>query len=256
MADYFISKLPSGHAIKDLTKAIATNTVRSEPMIIASPETTVPLLRRQCAAVVWVRSDSYSRDSLEQLPATDRAYPLKLFSLPGGGSNRAQAKRIDDHVLSYPLAAGAPPPAAGGAGGGAGGGGAGGPPPPSQGPGGLVLALLDADYASALGRLPRSEMTRLLTAAGVPTSDSDTLDGVRNKCAAAAWAAGQLRRPSDVSALPGSIPSMVCTAFSIPDGWTTEARDRRNSGVMLALDLSPGPVFEPRFNLSDKVGNI
>ena len=232
MADYFISKLPSGHAIKDLTKAIATNTVRSEPMIIASPETTVPLLRRQCAAVVWVRSDSYSRDSLEQLPATERAYLLKLFSLSGGGSNRAQAKRIDDHVLSYPLAAGAPPPAAGGAGGGAGGGGAGGPPPPSQGPGGLVLALLDADYASALGRLPRSEMTRLLTAAGVPTSDSDTLDGVRNKCAAAAWAAGQLRRPSDVSALPGSIPSMVCSAFSIPDGWTTEARDQALAAIL------------------------
>ena len=129
MADYFISKLPSGHAIKDLTKTIATNTVRSEPMIIAPPETTVPLLRRQCAAVVWVRSDSYSRDSLEQLPATERAYLLKLFSLPGGGTSKAQAKRIDDHVLTYPLAAGAPPPAAGGAGGGAGGGGAGGPPP-------------------------------------------------------------------------------------------------------------------------------
>ena len=124
-------------------------------------------------------------------------------------------------MLTYPPAAGAPPSSAGGAGGGAGG-----PPTLPQGLGGLVLALLVAEYASALGRLPRPEMTRLLTAAGVPTSDSDTLDGVRNKCAAAAWAAGQLRRPSDVSALPGSIPSMVCSAFSIPDGWTTEARDR------------------------------
>ena len=82
MADYFISKLPSGHAIKDLTKPIATNTVRSEPMIIAPPETTVPLFRRQCAAVVWVRSDAYSRDSLEQLPAAECTYLLKLFSLP------------------------------------------------------------------------------------------------------------------------------------------------------------------------------
>ncbi len=71
MADYFISKLPSGHAIKDLTKPIATNTVRGEPMIIAPPENTVALLRRQCAAVVWVRSDAYSRDNVEKLPPAE-----------------------------------------------------------------------------------------------------------------------------------------------------------------------------------------
>jgi hypothetical protein len=90
MADYFISKLPSGHAIKDLTKPIAINTVRSEPMIIAPPETTVFLLRRQCAAVVWVWSDAYSRENVEKLPPVERAYLLQLFSLPGGGTAKAQ----------------------------------------------------------------------------------------------------------------------------------------------------------------------
>ena len=108
MADYFISKLPAGHAIKDLTKQIATNTVCSEPMIIAPPENTVPLLRRQCVAVVWIRSDAYSLENVEKLPAVERAYLLKLFSLPGGGAAKTQAKRIDDHVLTYPIASGPP----------------------------------------------------------------------------------------------------------------------------------------------------
>ena len=137
--------------------------------------------RTFCASVTTMGGQQFEQLlAAEQLPAAERAYLLKLSSLPGGGLVKAQAKCIDDHVLTYPPAAGAPPSAAGGAGGGAGGGGAGGPPTLPQGLGGLVLALLVAEYASALGRLPRPEMTRLLTAAGVPTSDSDTLDGVRN----------------------------------------------------------------------------
>ena len=85
-------------------------------MIIAAPETTVPLLRRQCAAVVWVRSDAYSLENLEKLPGADRAYLLKLFGLASGGSIKTQAKRIyrDDHVLIYPVAAGPHGPNVGG----------------------------------------------------------------------------------------------------------------------------------------------
>ena len=114
MADYFYSRLPGGHAVKDIQKPAATHTVRGEQMIIAAPETTLPLLRRQCAAVVWVRSDAYSLENLEKLPGADRAYLLKLFGLASGGSIKTQAKRIDDHVLIYPVAAGPHGPNVGG----------------------------------------------------------------------------------------------------------------------------------------------
>jgi hypothetical protein len=114
MVDYFLSRLPSGHAIKDIQKPAATHTVRGEQMIIAAPETTVLFLRRQCAAVVWVRSDAYSLENLEKLPGADRAYLLKLFGLASGGSIKTQAKRIDDHVLIYPVATGPHGPNVGG----------------------------------------------------------------------------------------------------------------------------------------------
>ena len=91
MADYFYSRLPGGHAVKDIQKPAAAHTVRGEQMIIAGPETTLPLLRRQCAAVVWVRSDAYSLENLEKIPSTERTYLLKLFGLPSGGSIKAQA---------------------------------------------------------------------------------------------------------------------------------------------------------------------
>ena len=229
MADYFVSRLPAGHAIKDIQKSAATNTVRSEQMIIAAPETTLTLLRRQCAAVVWVRSDTYSFENLEKLPGSERAYLLKLFGLASGGTVKAQAKRIDDHVLIYPAAAGPQAPNAGGAGGGAGGGV---PPPPQPAAGGLVLALLSQEQATILSRLSRPDMYRLLKAAGVPAGDGETIDSVRDKCAAAAWAAEQLRRPSDVRSLPGSLPALVATAFSIPDGWLQEAQDQALSAIL------------------------
>ena len=232
MADYLVSRLPAGHAIKDISKPAATNTVRSEQMIIAAPETNVQLLRRQCAAVVWIRSDAYSLENLEKLPSAERVYLLKLFGLATGGTIKAQAKRIDDHVLIYPVAAGPQAPNAGGAGGGAGGGGGGAPPPPLPAAGSLVLALLSQEQATILNRIPRHDMHRLLKEAGVPASDGDTLDNVRNKCAAAAWAAEQLRRPSDVRSLPGSLPTIVSAAFSIPEGWLQEAQDQALSAIL------------------------
>ena len=230
MADYFYSRLPSNHAVKDIQKPAAAHTVRGEQMIIAAPETTLPLLRRQCAAVVWVRSDAYSLENLEKIPSTERTYLLKLFGLPSGGSIKAQAKRIDFHVLAYPVAAGPHGPNVGG---GAGGGGGGAPPPPQPPPaGGLVLALLSPEQSSAMTRISRPDLQQLLKTAGVPVSDGETIDSVRNKCAAATWAAGQLRRPSDVRSLPGSLPAMVTAAFSIPDGWVQEAQDQALSTIL------------------------
>ncbi len=150
-------------------------------MIFSAQDSTVQLLRRQCAAVVWVRSDAYSLENVEKLSIPERTYLLKLFGLVGGGSAKTQAKRIDDHVLTYPVVAGPPLPNAGSAGGGAGGGGAGALPPPLPGPSGLVLALLDQEQATTLSRLPRPDMHRLLKAAGVPVDDGDSLDNVCNK---------------------------------------------------------------------------
>ena len=146
------------------------------------------------------------------------------------GPIKAQAKRIDDHVLAYPVAAGPQGPNVGG---GAGGGGGGAPPPPQPPPaGGLVLALLSPEQSSAMTRISRPDLQQLLKTADVPVSDGETIDSVRNKCAAATWAAGQLRRPSDVRSLPGSLPAMVTAAFSIPDGWVQEAQDQALSTIL------------------------
>ncbi len=151
MADYFVSRLPVGHAIKDITKLSATNTVSNEPMIIAEPESTAPLLRRPCTAVVWARSDAYSLENVKKLPTSEHAYLLKLFGLVGVGSAKTQAKRIDDHVITYSVVVGPPPPNVGGAGGGAGGGEGGTPSPlPPPVAGGLVVALLPQEQATIL----------------------------------------------------------------------------------------------------------
>ena len=89
MADFFLSRLPAGHAVRDIARATATTTIRNEKMVVAAPEALVTALRRQCAAVIWVRSDVYSLENLEKLQLTDRAFLLKLFGLPAGGSAKA-----------------------------------------------------------------------------------------------------------------------------------------------------------------------
>jgi hypothetical protein len=71
MTDYFISELPSGHAVKDITKAAAAASLRGDTIVTAAPANTVPLLRRQCAAVVWLRSDVCTADNLEKLALAD-----------------------------------------------------------------------------------------------------------------------------------------------------------------------------------------
>ena len=186
MADFFISRLPAGHPVKDIARAAATTTIRNEKMVVAAPESLVTALRRQCAAVIWVRSDVYSLKNLEKLNLTDRAFLLKLFGLPAGGTAKIQAKRIDDHVAKHPLPAADGQQGNGGGGGGGGGGGQGNGgghgAPANDGDGGadggggvqqhdgggavgLAGALLPSDQADALHRTARPEILRMLKAA-------------------------------------------------------------------------------------------
>jgi hypothetical protein len=104
MTDFFISKLPSGHAsaVKDITKAAAIASLRGDDLVKASPANTVPLLRQQCAAVIWLRSDVCTADNLEKLALADRAYLLKLCGLLSGGTSKVQSRRNLDHLKLHP----------------------------------------------------------------------------------------------------------------------------------------------------------
>ena len=108
MTNFFFSKLPQGHAIRTIVRAAALSTIQAEAMVVAAPASHIDDLRRQCAAVVWVSSDVYSIEAVEKLSAPDRAYLLKLFGLGGGGTSKAQARRIDVHIQSHRPAAAAP----------------------------------------------------------------------------------------------------------------------------------------------------
>ena len=125
MTDYFISRLPSGHAVKDITKAAAAASLRGDTIVTAAPANTVPLLRRQCAAVVWLRSDVCTADNLEKLALADRTYLLKLCGLLDGGSSKVQSRRTPDHLKLHPGDGGSSP----GDGGSSPGDGGGGPAP-------------------------------------------------------------------------------------------------------------------------------
>ena len=248
MTDFFISKLPSGHAVKDITKAAAIASLRGDDLVKAPPAGTVPLIRQQCAAVVWLRSDVCTADNLEKLALADRAYLLKLCGLLSGGTSKAQSRRILDHLKSHPGDGGSS--SGGGGGGSASGGGSssggvsssgGGPHAGSHaaaggsggGAGGsLPAALLSSAAVSALNLLGRMDLTRLLDDAGVPYDASDSISILRDKCGIAAWAAEQLRAPADVRALPAPMTTRVMDALGIPSAWKPEPQDRALEGIM------------------------
>ena len=250
MSDVFLSKLPSGHAVRDISKAAAVASLRGDDVVKASPASSVPLLRQQCAAVVWLRSDVCTADNLEKLALADRAYLLKLCGLPGGGTSKAQSRRILDHLKSYPGDGGSS--SVGGGGGSAHGGGpsssAGGPSPGANAAGGgggsgaggsLSAALLSSAAAASLNLLGRSDLVRLLDEAGVPHEGGDSVSFLRDKCSVAAWAAEQLRTPSDVRALAASDHSKVLAAFGIPAAWKAEPQDRALEGLLRGCRNSP-----------------
>ena len=242
MTDYFISKLPSGHAVKDITKAAAAASLRGDTIVAAAPANTVPLLRRQCAAVVWLRSDVCTADNLEKLASADRSYLLTICGLPGGGTGKVQSRRILDHLKLHPGDGGSS--SGGGGGGPSAGGGAsssGGAPSGSSssagggggGAGGsLPATLLSSAAASALHLLGRADLARLLDDAGVPHDASDSVSILREKCGVAAWAAEQLRVPLDVRALPDPVPSRIMDALGVPAAWKSEPQDRALEGIL------------------------
>ena len=90
MNDYFISRLPAGHPVKDF-KAAATVALRNEGTMVAPPEAAVPALRRQCAALEWVRSEVFTLDNVEKTPAPEHGFLLKHFGLADGGASKVQA---------------------------------------------------------------------------------------------------------------------------------------------------------------------
>ena len=116
MTGFFISKLPSGHAVKDNTKAAAIASLRGEDIVKATPANTVPLLRQQCAAIVRLRRDVCTADNLEKLALADRAYLLKLCGLLGGGTSKARSRCILDRPNLHPGDGGSPPRGGGGGG--------------------------------------------------------------------------------------------------------------------------------------------
>jgi hypothetical protein len=194
MTDYFISKLPSGHAVKDITKAAAAASLRGDTTVTAAPANTVPLLRRQCAAVVWLRSDVCTADNLEKLALADRTYLayylLKLCGLLDGGSSKVQSRRTPDHLKLHPGDGGSSPGDGGSSPGDGGGGPAPGGGPSSSGGassggssaagggggaarGSLPATLLSSAAVSTPNLLSRADLALLLNGAGVPYDAGD-----------------------------------------------------------------------------------
>ena len=190
MTDYFISKLPSGHAVKDITKAAAAASLRGDTIVTAAPANTVPLLRRQCAAVVWLRSDVCTADNLEKLALADRTYLLKLCGLLDGGSSKVQSRRTPDHLKLHPGDGGSSPGDGGSSPGDGGGGPAPGGCPSSSGGaslggssaagggggaarGSLPATLLSSAAVSTPNLLSRADLALLLNGAGVPYDAGD-----------------------------------------------------------------------------------
>ena len=97
MEESFFSKSPEGHTIRSISKSAATSRIRAEALVVPVPNNIVDGLRRRCAAVVWVSSDVYSVDAITKLKPRECAFLLNLFGLQGGGTLKAQARRIDDH---------------------------------------------------------------------------------------------------------------------------------------------------------------
>ena len=237
MTDYFFSKLPQGHAVRSISKAAATSSLRSEPLVSAVPASTVDELRHQCAAVVWVSSDVYSCDAVSKLPALARAFLLRLFGLLQGGVATTQARRIDEHVAATRSGGGGQPSGNVDGGAGTGAGGASG-----TGPAGLGGALLTPSQSATLDKIPRAALIALLTASGMPFDAAARTDTLRDRCAVAAWAGERLRQPHDVASLPAAVAAQVVDAFGIPPSWKAEARDGALTGFLTSCRESPWAV--------------
>lgn len=98
MTDHFISRLPGCHAVTKMQRAAAASSLSSDKMVVTAPESNLTSIRRQCAAVVWIRSNVYTADNVEKMHLAGRASLLLLFGPVQGGNLKAQGRRIDVHV--------------------------------------------------------------------------------------------------------------------------------------------------------------
>ncbi len=116
MNDYFISRLPAGHPVKDF-KAAATVALRNEGTMVAPPEAAVPALRRQCAALEWVLSEVFTLDNVEEDSGAGAWFPSQTFRTHRWRGVQGTSSTVD-HVAKHPLPAPHQPGGAGCAGGG------------------------------------------------------------------------------------------------------------------------------------------
>ena len=102
MGDYFFNKLPTGHAIRTLSLAATTTSLGNEPAVAGAVGTTVDDAHRQCAAVIWLLSDVFSKAAVLALPLPSRNYLIKLLGLPPAHrAADAQADRITAHQFAH-----------------------------------------------------------------------------------------------------------------------------------------------------------
>jgi hypothetical protein len=103
MGDFFLSKLPVGHAILSMTRAAASTSLSQEPAFGAVVAATVDEARRQCAVMSWLLSDLYSQAAFTKLSTQARVYALQLCGLDAGprGGAAAQAARIHAHLTTH-----------------------------------------------------------------------------------------------------------------------------------------------------------
>jgi hypothetical protein len=91
-----------GSVSRTITKAAAVASLRGDSIVKATLANTAPLLRRQCAAVVWLCSDVCTADNLGKLALADHSYLLTLCCLLGGGTSKAQSRRTLAHLKLHP----------------------------------------------------------------------------------------------------------------------------------------------------------
>ena len=82
--DYFLSKLPAGHATTLLTKSAATALLRADILVLPTFafNGSTPEMRELCAAALWIHSPNYSATAVQQLPMAARNTLCRLMGIP------------------------------------------------------------------------------------------------------------------------------------------------------------------------------
>ena len=101
MSQSFFDRLPPNHSVRSITSAAARRSLKAEKLLRGKLASDLPGLKEQCAALVWVNSDSFSVGALEQLHAGSRKLLCELLGVAiAPRAAKEQAKRINDYVLA------------------------------------------------------------------------------------------------------------------------------------------------------------